>query len=97
MAQPRRSIDQHMNAIILESVLFFALVVVVGALVIYTVKATPLGKRLEQTANRKRIEQQADLTCAVHGLQKEADLVRLPTGEVMCPQCYREAVHGVVD
>jgi hypothetical protein len=89
---------QHlMNAIILESVLFFALLAVVGALVVYAVRHTPLGTRFTQTANRKRIEQLAELTCPVHGVQREADLVRLPTGERMCPHCYREAVHGIVD
>ena len=88
---------QHMNAIILESVLFFALLAVVGALVVYAVKHTPLGTRFTQTANRKRIDQLAEHTCAIHGVQREADLVRLPTGERICPQCYREAVHGIVD
>lgn len=86
-----------MNAIILESVLFFALVAVVGALVVYTVRHTPLGTRFAQTLNRKRIDEQAELTCPMHGVQKEADLVRLPTGEKICPHCYQEAVHGVVD
>lgn len=83
-----------MNVILLESVLFIALVVVVVALVITALGITPLGRRLRQTANRKRIDKQADLTCPVHGLQREADLVRLPTGEPLCPYCYKEAVHG---
>jgi hypothetical protein len=33
----------------------------------------------------------------VHGLQRANDLVRLPTGEPLCPHCYQEAVHGRVD
>ncbi len=86
-----------MNAIILESVLFFALVAVVGVLFFSAVKRTPLGTRLEQTANRKQIDKQYDLTCPIHGLQQESELVRLPTGETLCPHCYKEAVHGVVD
>ncbi len=86
-----------MNVIILESVLFFALVAVVGALVVYTLKITPLGTRFRQVANRKRIDEVADLTCPVHGLQQKSELVRLPTGESLCPHCYQEAVHGVVD
>lgn len=86
-----------MNAIILESVLALALVAVVGALIVYAIKHTPLGTRFQQTANRKRIDEQADLTCPVHGLQEASRMVRLPTGEVLCPQCYQEAVHGVVD
>ena len=48
-------------------------------------------------APRKLIEKQADLTCPIHGLQREADLVRLSTGEPLCPHCYREALNGHVD
>lgn len=83
-----------MNAIILESVLFIALLAVVGALFASALGFTPLGRRLRQSANRKRIDKQAELTCPIHGLQREADLVRLPTGEPLCPHCYQEAVHG---
>ena len=83
-----------MNAILLESVLFIALVAVVGALFVTALGITPFGRRLRQTANRKRIDKQADLTCPIHGLQQENDLVRLPTGEALCPHCYKEAVHG---
>lgn len=86
-----------MNAIILESVLFFALVAVVGVLFFSGIKRTALGKRFAQTANRKEIDKQFDLTCPIHGLQKESELVRLPTGETLCPHCYKEAVHGVID
>lgn len=86
-----------MNVIILESVLFFALVAVVGALIVYALKATPLGTRFRQAANRKHIDEVAELTCPVHGLQQKGRLVRLPTGESLCPHCYQEAVHGVVD
>ncbi len=86
-----------MNAIILESVLFFALVAVVGVLIFSGIKRTPLGQRFTQTANRKAIEHEVELTCPVHGLQNASEMVRLPTGEVMCPYCYKEAVHGVID
>jgi hypothetical protein len=86
-----------MNAILLESVLFIALLAVVGAFVLKALGLTPTGKRLRQAANRKRIDKQAELTCPIHGLQREEDLVRLSTGEPLCPHCYREAVHGHVD
>lgn len=86
-----------MNAILLESVLFFALVAVVGVLFFSAIKRTPLGTRFKQTANRKEIDKQVDLTCPIHGLQKESEMVRLPTGETLCPRCYKEAVHGVLD
>jgi hypothetical protein len=93
----RRNDDKIMNVILLESVLFIALVAVAGALVLNALGITPIGRRLRQTANRKRIDKQAELTCPVHGLQREEDLVRLPTGEPLCPQCYQEAVHGHID
>lgn len=86
-----------MNAIMLESVLFIALLAVVGALFVVVFLKSPLGRRLLQSENRKRIDRTADLTCPIHGLQHEGDLVRLSTGETLCPHCYQEAVDGHVD
>lgn len=86
-----------MNVIIIETVLFIALVAVVGTIFVTALGITPLGRRLRQSANRKRIDKQAELTCPIHGLQQEDDLVRLPTGEALCPHCYKEAVHGHID
>jgi hypothetical protein len=86
-----------MNAILLESAVFIAFAAVLGALVVTALRGTPIGTRLRQRANRKRIDHVADLTCSVHGPQREVDLVRLPTGETLCPLCYQEAVHGHVD
>ena len=86
-----------MNPAFLESALFIALLVVVGALLVSALGWTPVGKRLRQTANRRRIEREAELTCPVHGLQREDDLVRLTSGEPLCPHCYKEAVRGYVD
>ncbi|AMW04022.1 hypothetical protein [Gemmatimonas phototrophica] len=83
-----------MNAIIVESVLFVALLAVVGTLLLRALGITPFGRRIRQTANRKRIDKQAELTCPIHGMQREEDLVRLPTGEPLCSLCYKEAVHG---
>jgi len=86
-----------MNAILLESVLFIALIAVVGALFFVALKKTPFGRRVEQSGNRKRIDRTVDLTCPIHGLQRESELVRLTTGETLCPLCYQEAVDGYVD
>ena len=86
-----------MNAIMLESGLFIAILAVLAALFVTIVKMTPFGKRITQTANRKRIEKQLDLTCPIHGLQREEQLVRLPSGEALCPHCYQEGVDGHVD
>lgn len=85
-----------MNAIIVESVLFIGLLAVVGTLLVSALGITPFGRRIKQTANRKRIDKTAELTCPIHGLQREEDLVRLPNGEPLCPLCYKEAVHGYI-
>lgn len=84
-----------MNAIIIEGVLFLALLGVAVALVVYVVRYyTSAGRALEQRRNRKEIERAVDLTCAIHGAHEEREMVRLPSGEVMCPDCYREAIGG---
>jgi len=86
-----------MNAILLESALFIALIAVVGTLFYVAVRRTPLGRRVRQTDNRKRIDRMADLTCPIHGLQHENQLVRLSTGDTLCPLCYQEAFDGHVN
>jgi hypothetical protein len=82
-----------MVTIILEGALFIAVAAMLAALVAYGVlELTPAGRRLRQTANRRRLEQVATQSCAVHGFVDERDLVRLPTGERICPRCYAEAL-----
>ena len=84
-----------MNAIIIEGVLFVVLVCVAVALVVFVVRYyTGAGRAREQTRNRKVIDRAVNLTCAVHGEHDERQMVRLESGEVMCPECYREAVDG---
>ena len=84
-----------MNAIIIEGVLFVALLCVAGTLVVFIVRHyTAAGRVIEQTRNRKEIDRAVNLTCAVHGAHEDRDMVRLESGEVMCPQCYREAIGG---
>ena len=86
-----------MNAIIVEGVLFIALVCVAVALVVFVVRYyTSAGRALEQTRNRKSIDRAVNRTCALHGAHDEREMVRLDSGEVMCPECYREAVDGRV-
>ena len=84
-----------MNAIIIEGVLFIALLVVAVTLVVYIVRTyTAAGRVLEQTQNRKAIDRAASLTCERHGAHDERAMVRLESGEVMCPECYREVMDG---
>jgi hypothetical protein len=84
-----------MGAIIVEGVLFVALIAAGGALLYWLILYfTPVGGRIRQTQNRKRIEQVAELTCPVHGRHTEDQLVRLASGERVCPDCYKEIVDG---
>ena len=84
-----------MSVIIIEGVLFVALLATGAALLYFVlVQFTPVGVRLRQRRNRRQIDRAAELNCPIHGQRKENDLVRLASGEVMCPDCYKEAVHG---
>ena len=84
-----------MGAIIVEGVLFVALIAAVGTLLFWLVVwFTPAGVRIRQTQNRKRIERAAELVCAVHGRLSEDQLVRLASGERVCPECYKEIVNA---
>ncbi|MDB4917307.1 MAG: hypothetical protein JWM95_4951 [Gemmatimonadetes bacterium] len=84
-----------MGAIIIEGVLFVALVATGGTLLFWLfITFTPAGVRLRQTQNRKRIERRAELVCPIHGLRTEDQLVRLANGERACPDCYKETFHG---
>jgi hypothetical protein len=84
-----------MNAIIIEGVLFVALLCVAVTLVVFIVRHyTAAGRVIEQTQNRKQIERVVSLTCQIHGAHEEREMVRLPSGEIMCPQCYREVIDG---
>jgi hypothetical protein len=81
--------------IILEGVLFVALLGTGAALLYFVlVQFTPVGIRLRQMQNRRQIDRAAELTCPIHGRRNERDLVRLASGEVLCPDCYKETVHG---
>ncbi|MDB4889802.1 MAG: hypothetical protein JWL61_1657 [Gemmatimonadetes bacterium] len=83
-----------MGAIIVEGVLFVALLATGGALLYWLLLTfTPAGVRLRQTQNRKRIDRKAELVCSIHGLRTEDQLVRLANGELVCPDCYKETFH----
>jgi hypothetical protein len=83
-----------MVGIILEGVLFVALLATVGALLFFgLVRWTPLGLRLRQDANRRRLEQALERACPIHGQQRAEEMVRLPSGSRICPACFKEALH----
>lgn len=84
-----------MTEIILEGVLFVALVATIGALFYFVVmQFTPVGVRLRQTQNRRRLDRAAELVCPIHGPRAKTDLVRLASGELLCPECYKEILNG---
>jgi hypothetical protein len=77
----------------------FAFLLVLGALALAggyaLVRWTPLGLRLKQVQNRKRLEAELELTCPIHGRQDPNTLVRLRSGQTLCSQCFKEAVDDV--
>lgn len=81
-----------MRVIILEALYLLAIVGAVGVLAFAVFSFTPAGLRWRQDRNRKAADRRTGLTCPIHGEIAEADLIRLPTGERMCPQCYKETL-----
>lgn len=87
-----------MLAIIVESVLFAALVAAVGALFFTLLtQFTPVGVWLRQVRNRRQVERLSAQNCPRHGPQRESELVRLSDGQTMCPTCYQEMLDGTFD
>ena len=82
-----------MFAILMEGILFVAAIAAVGALLSYFVlDHTALGTRIKQAGNRRRIESVAELRCPIHGDHTPQQMVRLPSGVVVCPECFQETV-----
>ena len=84
-----------MGAIIVEGVLFVALIAAGGALLYWLIiYFTPAGVRIRQTQNRKRIDQAAELVFEIPGRRTEDQVIRLASGERVCPDCYKEIVNA---
>ena len=61
-----------MIGIILEGVLFVALLATMAALLFFALlHFTPLGLRIRQNRNRRLLEQELELDCPIHGTQRE--------------------------
>jgi hypothetical protein len=85
-----------MSTVIFEGVLFVALVATVAALFYLGVRwFSPLGPRLAQTQNRRRISTAAERLCPTHGPHDEDQMVRLKDGALLCPECYMETMNGI--
>ncbi len=83
-----------MFAIVLEGVLFVALVVTIAALLyLVLMQFTPLGVRVRQARNRRLLEAAAARVCSIHGPHAETEMVLLKSGERVCPECYSEIIH----
>jgi len=84
-----------MGVIIMDGVLFVALLAAGGTLLYWLLTSfTPAGVRMQQARNRERLERAAALVCPIHGAHREDQLVRLARGERVCPDCYRETLDG---
>jgi hypothetical protein len=84
-----------MGVIIVEGVLFVALIAAGGALLYWILIAfTPAGTTMRQIRNRRRLDRAAELECPIHGPKTEQQLVRLASGERVCPDCYTETLHA---
>lgn len=84
-----------MAEIVVEDVIFVALIAtLVVLLVVALIEFTPLGLRLRQARNRRVIVETAERTCPLHGPHAATDLVLLPSGERICPECFKEVVNG---
>jgi hypothetical protein len=84
-----------MTEIIIEGVLFVALIATVGALFYFVLmQFTPLGVRVRQARNRRQLDRAAELVCPLHGPRSSTELVRLTSGELLCPECYKETLNG---
>ena len=82
-----------MRVIIMDGVLFVALLAAGGALLyLLLMMFSPMGTRIRQIANRKRLDRMAGMDCPIHGPSTEDQLVRLASGERVCPNCYRETL-----
>jgi hypothetical protein len=83
-----------MGKIVLEGVLFVALLATIAALLyLVLMQFTPLGVRVRQARNRRLIEGAAARVCSIHGPHAATEMVLLPSGERVCPECYSEIVN----
>lgn len=85
-----------MLAILLEIVVFVASLGAVAVAVCRLAwRRSPTGLQWRQVRNRHAAERRASQQCAIHGRQAPERLVRLKSGETVCPQCFEEAMNDV--
>jgi hypothetical protein len=82
-----------MVAILIDALLVLVLLAVAAYWIRELFWRSPAGVRRRQVQNRKRIERESGALCPLHGRHAQSELVRLPSGDTLCPQCYQE-VHN---
>jgi hypothetical protein len=87
-----------MLPIILEGVMFVALLAAAGALLLWGVRRiTPIGWVTRRLQHRRQLLRAADLTCPIHGVQASDAMIRLSDGSRVCPVCFQETSDGKLD
>jgi hypothetical protein len=84
-----------MTAILLEDALVIALVLILGALAVYAIRAfSPIGLGLRQRRSHRASVDDTVRTCPVHGVQSSESLIRLDDGSVQCAKCLQQLLHA---
>jgi hypothetical protein len=83
-----------MTAFLFDAVVVLAALGLLGALSGGLLARSRAGLRWRQARNRRRIEEERAHHCPRHGDHAARELVRLPSGETLCPQCYEEIYHA---
>ena len=83
-----------MAAFLLDAVGLLLVVLLLGGGAAHLVARSRRGVRWRQERNRRRIEETRAGRCPRHGVSAERELVRLPSGETLCPHCYEEIYHA---
>ena len=80
---------------VMEAVLYLALFAACGAVLVFgIITLTPGGRRWRESLDRRRAMADGGGHCAVHGSLREEEMMRLASGERICPHCFRESVRA---
>ena len=83
-----------MQGILLDLVVVLLIALLAAKIGAWVFSRTPIGIRRMQARNRRLVERARSTHCPRHGDVAEQDLVRLPSGETLCPKCYEEIYHA---
>jgi hypothetical protein len=83
-----------MRGILLDLIVIFLIAWPIARICGWAFERTAVGIRWRQSRNRRLLERGRSTHCPRHGDFAEQDLVRLPSGETLCPMCYEEIYHA---